>query len=142
MGSGGLIVMDEDTCMVDIARFFLDFTQEETCGKCPPCRVGTKRMLEILERITDGKGEEGDIEQLIALGRRAGPAGGTGAGPRPVLHDQGEQEDRPRPEPLSPGGRGRRRRAQRGPVRRARRRLRAGCASATSTARHWATSPP
>ena len=68
MGSGGIIVMDEDTCMVDIARFFLEFTQEESCGKCPPCRVGTKRMLEIVERITRGEGEEGDIERLIALG--------------------------------------------------------------------------
>ncbi len=68
MGSGGVIVMDEDTCMVDIARFFLEFTQEESCGKCPPCRVGTKRMLEIVERICQGEGEEGDIERLIALG--------------------------------------------------------------------------
>jgi NADH-quinone oxidoreductase subunit F len=68
MGSGGVIVMDEDTCMVDIARFFLEFTQEESCGKCPPCRVGTKRMLEIVERICNGEGEEGDIERLIALG--------------------------------------------------------------------------
>jgi NADH-quinone oxidoreductase subunit F len=68
MGSGGVIVMDEDTCMVDIARFFLEFTQEESCGKCPPCRVGTKRMLEIVERICTGEGEEGDIERLIALG--------------------------------------------------------------------------
>jgi NADH-quinone oxidoreductase subunit F len=68
MGSGGVIVMDEDTCMVDIARFFLEFTQEESCGKCPPCRVGTKRMLEIVERICNGEGEEGDIERLVALG--------------------------------------------------------------------------
>ena len=59
MGSGGLIVMDEDNCMVDIAKFFLEFTVDESCGKCPPCRIGTKRMLEILERITEGKGEEG-----------------------------------------------------------------------------------
>ncbi len=59
MGSGGLIVMDEDNCMVDIARFFLEFTVDESCGKCPPCRIGTKRMLEILERITGGKGEDG-----------------------------------------------------------------------------------
>ena len=55
MGSGGLIVMDEDTCMVDIAKFFLEFTVDESCGKCPPCRIGTKRMYEILERITEGK---------------------------------------------------------------------------------------
>ncbi|MCF7849284.1 MAG: NADH-quinone oxidoreductase subunit NuoF [Kiritimatiellales bacterium] len=70
MGSGGLIVMDEDSCMVDVARFFLEFVQEESCGKCTPCRVGTKRLLEILERICDGKGEEGDIEKLISLGEQ------------------------------------------------------------------------
>ncbi|MBC8206640.1 MAG: NADH-quinone oxidoreductase subunit NuoF [Kiritimatiellales bacterium] len=68
MGSGGLIVMDEDSCMVDVARFFLEFVQEESCGKCTPCRVGTKRLLEILERICAGDGEEGDIEKLISLG--------------------------------------------------------------------------
>ena len=68
MGSGGLIVMDEDSCMVDVARFFLEFVQEESCGKCVPCRVGTKRLLEILERICNGQGEEGDIEKLIDLG--------------------------------------------------------------------------
>ena len=69
MGSGGLIVMDEDNCMVDIARFFLDFTVDESCGKCTPCRIGTKRMLEILEQaLSEGKGEEGDIEKLEALG--------------------------------------------------------------------------
>ena len=56
MGSGGLIVMDEDTCMVDIAKFFLQFTVDESCGKCTPCRVGTKRLLELLEKITDGRG--------------------------------------------------------------------------------------
>ena len=67
MGSGGMIVMDEDNCMVDIARFFLDFTVEESCGKCTPCRIGTRRMLEILDRICEGKGEEGDIEKLEAL---------------------------------------------------------------------------
>ena len=59
MGSGGLVVMDDETCMVDIARFFMDFIQEESCGKCTPCRVGTRRMLEILERICDGKGTRG-----------------------------------------------------------------------------------
>ena len=68
MGSGGLIVMNEDTCMVDTARFFMDFIQDESCGKCVPCRVGTKRMLEILERITHGEGREGDIELLEELG--------------------------------------------------------------------------
>jgi NADH-quinone oxidoreductase subunit F len=67
MGSGGLVVMDETTCMVDVARFFLDFTQRESCGKCTFCRVGTKRMLEILTRITEGEGREGDIEQLEQL---------------------------------------------------------------------------
>ena len=70
MGSGGLIVMDEDSCMVDMARFFLEFTQEESCGKCPPCRVGTKRMLEIVTRICNGEGEEGDIEKLSRIWAR------------------------------------------------------------------------
>jgi len=69
MGSGGLIIMDEDTCMVDVARFFLDFVQDESCGKCVPCRIGTKRMLEVLERITRGKGRPGDIEILEELAR-------------------------------------------------------------------------
>ncbi|MCU0857292.1 MAG: NADH-quinone oxidoreductase subunit NuoF [Pontiellaceae bacterium] len=68
MGSGGLIVMDEDSCMVDVARFFLEFVQEESCGKCVPCREGTKRMLEILNRICNGHGQEGDIEKLIEMG--------------------------------------------------------------------------
>ena len=63
-----MIVMDEDNCMVDVARFFLDFTVDESCGKCTPCRIGTRRMLEILERITQGKGKEGDIEKLEELG--------------------------------------------------------------------------
>jgi NADH-quinone oxidoreductase subunit F len=88
MGSGGIIVMDEDTCMVDIARFFLEFTQEESCGKCPPCRVGTKRMLEIVERICNGEGEEGDIERLIALGETISQTALCGLGqtaPNPVL---------------------------------------------------------
>ncbi len=67
MGSGGMIVMDEDNCMVDIARFFLDFTVDESCGKCTPCRIGTRRMLEILDRIVEGKGEDGDIEKLESL---------------------------------------------------------------------------
>jgi NADH:ubiquinone oxidoreductase subunit F (NADH-binding) len=67
MGSGGLVVMDEDTCMVDIARFFMEFIQDESCGKCVPCRVGTRRLLEILTRICDGKGQDGDIETLQQL---------------------------------------------------------------------------
>ena len=67
MGSGGMIVLDEDNCMVDIAKFFLQFTCDESCGKCAPCRIGTKRMLEMLEKITQGKGEEGDIEKLEKL---------------------------------------------------------------------------
>ena len=67
IGSGGLVVMDEDTCMVEVARFFMKFTQNESCGKCVPCREGTKRMLEILERIVAGKGQEGDIELLEEL---------------------------------------------------------------------------
>jgi NADP-reducing hydrogenase subunit HndC len=67
MGSGGMIVLDEDNCMVDIAKFFLEFTCDESCGKCVPCRIGTKRMLEMLEKITQGKGEEGDIEKLEQL---------------------------------------------------------------------------
>ncbi len=69
MGSGGLIVMDEDTCMVDLAKFFLEFTVDESCGKCPPCRIGTKRMLEIVTRITEGKGQVEDLEKLEILAR-------------------------------------------------------------------------
>ena len=67
IGSGGLVVMDHNTCMVEVARFFMNFTQNESCGKCVPCREGTKRMLEILERIVEGKGEDGDIELLLEL---------------------------------------------------------------------------
>lgn len=67
IGSGGLVVMDEDTCMVEVARFFMNFTQNESCGKCIPCREGTRRMLDILERITEGDGQEGDIELLLEL---------------------------------------------------------------------------
>ncbi|HEY5586145.1 MAG TPA: NADH-quinone oxidoreductase subunit NuoF [Ruminiclostridium sp.] len=88
MGSGGLIVMDEDNCMVDIARFFLEFTVDESCGKCPPCRIGTKRMLEILERITQGKGEDGDIEKLELLAKNIKASALCGLGqtaPNPVL---------------------------------------------------------
>ena len=88
MGSGGMIVVDEDTCMVDIAKFFLTFTQEESCGKCPPCRIGTKRMLEILERITNGEGREGDIELLENLAKSIKASALCGLGqtaPNPVL---------------------------------------------------------
>ena len=88
MGSGGMIVMDEDNCMVDIARFFLDFTVDESCGKCTPCRIGTRRMLEILERITQGKGEEGDIEKLQELAESIKNSALCGLGqtaPNPVL---------------------------------------------------------
>jgi NADH:ubiquinone oxidoreductase subunit F (NADH-binding)/(2Fe-2S) ferredoxin/Pyruvate/2-oxoacid:ferredoxin oxidoreductase delta subunit len=67
MGSGGMIVMDEDTCMVDIARYFMDFTQDESCGKCNPCRIGTRRLLEILTRICEGKGEPADLDRLEEL---------------------------------------------------------------------------
>ncbi|HNZ13979.1 MAG TPA: NADH-ubiquinone oxidoreductase-F iron-sulfur binding region domain-containing protein, partial [Anaerolineaceae bacterium] len=67
MGSGGMIVMDDETCMVDIARFFMEFTQDESCGKCTPCRVGTRRILEILQRICNGEGKEDDIETLEML---------------------------------------------------------------------------
>ena len=69
MGSGGLIVMDEDTCMVDIAKFFLEFTVDESCGKCTPCRVGTKRLLELLNKITDGKGTMEDLDKIDRAGR-------------------------------------------------------------------------
>ncbi len=88
MGSGGLIVMDEDSCMVDMSRFFLEFTQEESCGKCVPCRVGTKRMLEIVTRICNGQGEEGDIEKLEELGKVIKDTALCGLGqtaPNPVL---------------------------------------------------------
>ena len=88
MGSGGMIVMDEDNCMVDIARFFLDFTVDESCGKCTPCRIGTRRMLEILERIVEGKGEEGDIEKLQTLAENIKATALCGLGqsaPNPVL---------------------------------------------------------
>lgn len=88
MGSGGMVVMDETTCMVDIARFFLDFTQKESCGKCTFCRIGTKRMLEILTRITEGEGREGDIEKLeeLAVNIKDGSLCGLGqTAPNPVL---------------------------------------------------------
>ena len=88
MGSGGMVVMDETTCMVDIARFFLDFTRKESCGKCTFCRIGTKRMLEILTRITEGEGREGDIEKLedLAIKIKDGSLCGLGqTAPNPVL---------------------------------------------------------
>ncbi|MEQ1678745.1 MAG: NADH-ubiquinone oxidoreductase-F iron-sulfur binding region domain-containing protein, partial [Chitinophagaceae bacterium] len=88
MGSGGMVVLDEDNCMVDVAKFFLSFTQSESCGKCPPCRIGTYQMLQILERITSGNGEEGDIEKLKRFGESvaAGSLCGLGqSAPNPVL---------------------------------------------------------
>ena len=87
MGSGGLIVMDEDSCMVDVARFFLEFVQEESCGKCVPCRVGTKRMLEILNRICEGQRRRGR--------RRAADRAGR--------DDQGHVAVRPGPDGAQPG---------------------------------------
>jgi NADH:ubiquinone oxidoreductase subunit F (NADH-binding)/(2Fe-2S) ferredoxin len=88
VGSGGMVVVDDETCMVDLARFFLDFTQKESCGKCVPCRLGTKRMLETLDRIIDGDGREGDIELLEEMGHYI--IDGTlcalgGTAPNPVL---------------------------------------------------------
>lgn len=88
MGSGGMIVMDETTCMVDIAKFFLDFVVDESCGKCSPCRIGTKRMYEILDRITKGEGKEGDIELLEELALTIKQTALCGLGqtaPNPVL---------------------------------------------------------
>lgn len=88
MGSGGMIVLDEDNCMVDVARYFLDFTKDESCGKCTPCRIGTKRLLEILERITTGKGEDGDIEKLTSLSNGIKKVALCGLGqtaPNPIL---------------------------------------------------------
>ena len=88
MGSGGMIVMNDQTCMVDMARFFMDFIQDESCGKCTPCREGTKRMLEVLEKITHGHGEAGDIElleELSAMIKDASLCGLGQTGPNPVL---------------------------------------------------------
>jgi len=88
MGSGGMIVVDEETCMVDFARYFLNFTQEESCGKCIPCRVGTRQLAQILTRITQGRGEEGDLKKLqdLALTVKAGSLCGLGqTAPNPVL---------------------------------------------------------
>jgi NADH:ubiquinone oxidoreductase subunit F (NADH-binding) len=88
VGSGGLVVLDNTDCMVSIAKFFLEFTQAESCGKCVPCRIGTKRLLEILDRITEGKGREGDIELLLNLGNDIKASSLCGLGqtaPNPVL---------------------------------------------------------
>lgn len=88
MGSGGLIIMDEDTCMVDIAKFFLEFTVEESCGKCPPCRIGTKRMLQILTNITEGTGTIEDLDELESLAdtiKRGSLCGLGQSAPNPVL---------------------------------------------------------
>ena len=88
MGSGGMVVMDEDTCMVDVARYFLDFTQKESCGKCTFCRIGTKHLLRILERITKGEGHEGDLDLLETLSRdiKSGSLCGLGkTAPNPVI---------------------------------------------------------
>ncbi len=88
MGSGGLIVMDEDTCVVDVARYFLDFTQKESCGKCSPCRVGSRHMVEILERISKGEGQADDLPKLESLGEtvKRGSLCGLGqTAPNPVL---------------------------------------------------------
>jgi NADH-quinone oxidoreductase subunit F len=88
MGSGGMVVMDETTCMVDVAKFFLDFTRKESCGKCTFCRVGTKRMLEILERITNNEGQQGDVEKLEDLAYQIKDNSLCGLGqtaPNPVL---------------------------------------------------------
>ncbi len=88
MGSGGLIVMDDSKCMVNLAKFYLGFTVDESCGQCTPCRIGTKRMLEMLERITEGKGAEGDIEKLEVLAETIKKTSICGLGqtaPNPVL---------------------------------------------------------
>ena len=88
MGSGGMVVMDETTCMVEVARFFLSFTQSESCGKCVPCRLGTKQMLEILTRITQGKGRESDIDTLLTIAKTCKECSLCGLGqtcPNPVL---------------------------------------------------------
>lgn len=88
MGSGGLIVMDENTCMVDTARYFMDFVKDESCGHCVPCRIGTKRMLELLQKIVSGKGEEDDLEMLEILANTIKDTAMCGLGqtaPNPVL---------------------------------------------------------
>ncbi|MGN1346218.1 MAG: NADH-ubiquinone oxidoreductase-F iron-sulfur binding region domain-containing protein, partial [Eubacteriales bacterium] len=88
IGSGGLVVMDEDSCMVEVARFFMNFTQRESCGKCVPCREGTKRMLEILERIVEGNGQVGDLDDLEELADMIENTALCGLGksaPKPVI---------------------------------------------------------
>jgi NADH-quinone oxidoreductase subunit F len=88
MGSGGMVVMDEDTCMVNVAKFFLNFTKDESCGKCVPCREGCTRMFEILKDITEGRGQEGDIELLEEMGKTISDSALCGLGesaPNPVL---------------------------------------------------------
>ena len=88
MGSGGLIVMDDTKCMVNLAKFYLGFTVDESCGKCTPCRIGTKRMLEILEKVTEGNGETEDLEKLERLAKTIQKASVCGLGqtaPNPVL---------------------------------------------------------
>ena len=88
MGSGGLVVLDQSDCMVDIARYFLRFTQDQSCGKCTFCRIGTRRMLEVLDRICSGDGKKGDLEELEELARtvKAGSLCGLGGtAPNPVL---------------------------------------------------------
>jgi ferredoxin len=88
IGSGGLIIMDEDTCMVDVARYFSNFNRQESCGKCTTCRIGSKRMLEILEKITSGQGEEKDLERLESLAllmKNASLCGLGRSAPNPVL---------------------------------------------------------
>jgi len=88
MGSGGMVVCDEDTCMVELARFFMNFVQDESCGKCVPCRLGTKAMMEVLTRITEGNGQDGDIEYLLELGEQIKESSLCGLGqtaPNPVL---------------------------------------------------------
>jgi NADH-quinone oxidoreductase subunit F len=88
MGSGGLVVMDETTCMVDVAKFFLTFTRTESCGKCVPCRIGLKVMLDILTKITDGQGEPSDIDVLLDLGNAIKKASLCGLGqtaPNPII---------------------------------------------------------
>ncbi len=96
MGSGGLIVMDEDTCMVDIAKFYLEFTADESCGKCTPCRIGTRRMLDLLTKITEGNGEEGDLEKIKEIADHMKSASLCALGqsaPNPILSTLAHFED-------------------------------------------------
>jgi NADH-quinone oxidoreductase subunit F len=88
MGSGGLVVLDDSDCIIDIARYFLSFTQDQSCGKCTPCRIGTRRMLDILDRLCEGQGRKGDLEELDALAhyvRKASLCGLGKTAPNPVL---------------------------------------------------------